>query len=108
MIKPFYRICGAGLCCLALLNGAAADPPQLTLFQAHEAALHNHPLISVADLKAMAARQVTREARSGFFPNLSGNVVSVGTANRNTRLSALGALNNPSIFDRNAEGLLIS
>jgi outer membrane protein len=32
----------------------------------------------------------------------------VGTANENTRLSAIGALNNPGIFDRNAEGLMLS
>ena len=84
------------------------DSPQLTLQEAHEAALRNHPLISVADLKALAARQVTRQFQSGFFPTLSANVVAVGTANDNTRLAAIGALNNPSIFDRNAEGLILS
>src|SRR5664279_3807890 len=86
----------------------AEDSPQLTLQEAHETALRSHPQISVADLKALAARQVTREFRSGFFPTLSANVVAVGTANDNTRLSAIGALNNPSIFDRNAEGLILS
>jgi outer membrane protein len=59
-------------------------------------------------LKALAARQVTRQFRSAFFPTLSANVVAVGTANENTRLSAIGALNNPGIFDRNAEGLMLS
>ena len=34
--------------------------------------------------------------------------MSVGTADENTRLAAIGALNNPSIFDRNAEGLVLS
>jgi outer membrane protein len=51
---------------------------------------------------------VTRQFRSAFFPTLSANVVAVGTANENTRLSAIGALNNPGIFDRNAEGLMLS
>ena len=59
-------------------------------------------------MKALAARQVTRQFRSAFFPTLSANVVAVGTANENTRLSAIGALNNPGIFDRNAEGLMLS
>ena len=86
----------------------AADLPELTLQQAHETALRNHPRIRVADLKALAARQVTREVRSAFFPNLSANVVAVGTADDNTRLAAVGGLNNPSIFDRNAEGLVLS
>ena len=106
------RGCAHFACALLLgLTIAAAnaeDIPQLTLQEAHEAALRSHPEISVADLKALAARQVTRQFRSGFFPTLSANAVAVGTANDNTRLSAIGALNNPSIFDRNAEGLILS
>jgi outer membrane protein len=86
----------------------AEDSPHLTLQEAHEAALHSHPAISVADLKALAARQVTRQFQSAFFPTLSANAVAVGTANDNTRLSAIGALNNPTIYDRNAEGLILS
>jgi len=84
------------------------EPPPLTLPQAHEMALQNHPRIKVADLRALAAQQVTRQARSGFFPNLSASVVAVGTAGANTRLAAIGGLNNPSIFDRNAEGLVLT
>jgi outer membrane protein len=91
-----------------LLRSGAADLPTLTLQQAHENALHNHPLIRVGDLKTLIARQVVRETRAGFYPNISANVVAVGTAENNTRLSAIAALNNPAIFDRNAEGLMIS
>ena len=82
--------------------------PSLTLKQAHEAALKNHPLISVAQLKALASLETYKEARSGFFPNVAANAVAVGTARNNTRLEAIGALNNPAIFDRQADGLLIS
>ncbi|MCX6928303.1 MAG: TolC family protein [Verrucomicrobia bacterium] len=88
------------------VNGEDLSP--LTLQEAHVMALRDHPQISVADLKALAARQVTRQFRSGFFPTLAANVMSVGTANENTRLGAIGGLNNPSIFDRNAEGLVLS
>jgi outer membrane protein len=93
-------------CTFAIAN--AEDSPRLTLQEAHEAALRGHPQISVADLKALAARQVTRQFRSAFFPTLSANVMAVGTANENTRLAAIGGLSNPSIFDRNAEGLVLS
>jgi outer membrane protein len=86
----------------------AENAPQLTLQQAHEAALRNHPRIKVSDLLALAARQATREARSGFFPSVSANIVAVGTAGNNTRLAASGGLNNSSIFERNAEGLTVS
>jgi outer membrane protein len=71
-------------------------------------ALRYHPQISVADLRALAAQQVTRQVRAGLFPNLSANVMSVGTTEDNTRLGAIGGLNNPAIFDRNAEGVVLS
>jgi outer membrane protein len=97
-----------GLVFLAPLLCSAAAPPLLTLQEAHETALRNHPLISVADLRTLAARQVTRQAQSGFFPNLSANAVAVGAADENTRLAAIGALNNPAIFNRQAEGIVLS
>jgi outer membrane protein len=83
----------------------SAEPPPLTLHQARNAALQHHPRITIAELRALASRQGVREARAGFFPLLTGNIVAVGTAGDNTRLAALGGLNNPSIFERNAEGL---
>jgi outer membrane protein len=93
---------------ISFCTASAEEWPQLTLQKAHETALRNHPRITVADLRALAAHQVTSEARAGFFPNLSANVVAVGTANNNTRLAAIGGLNNPSIFDRNAEGVILT
>lgn len=84
------------------------EPPTLTLAEAHATALRNHPKISVAELNALASHQVERQVRSGFFPHVSANAVAVGSAEENTRLAAIGALNNPSIFDRNSEGLTVS
>jgi outer membrane protein len=108
-----FRFHFPGFCLLTLLvasslcQGSDTAVP-LTLAAAHSAALRNHPRVTAADLRALAARQVVRQAASTFFPTISGNVVAVGTAGDNTRLAAIGALNNPSIFDRNAEGLTIS
>src|SRR5581483_8136008 len=90
----------------ACLAGPAPAP--LTLQQAHELAIRNHPMIRVGELKALAARQVVTQVRSGLLPNISANAVAVGTAQDNTRLAAIGAVNNPTIFDRNAEGVMIS
>jgi outer membrane protein len=84
------------------------DLPPLTLKDAHETAMRNHPLISVAELKSLASLEVVRQARAGFFPNVSINAVAVGTAKDNTRLEAVAALNNPAIFNRQADGLMIS
>ncbi len=93
---------------LGLGTALSGELPVLTLPEAHETALRNHPRISVADLRTLAARQVTRQAQAGFYPNLWVNSMSVGTAGDNTRLAAIGALNNPAIFQRNAEGLVLS
>jgi outer membrane protein len=108
MTKASQHIAWAVVLGFTFAIANAEDAQQLNLQQAHEAALRSHPQISVADLKALAARQVTRQFRSAFFPTLSGNVMAVGTAHENTRLAAIGGLNNPSIFDRNAEGLVLS
>jgi hypothetical protein len=75
--------------------------------EAQERALRNHPRISVANLRALGTKEVTREARSSFFPTLTANVTAASGADDNTRLAA-GALNNPSVFPRNAEGLILS
>src|ERR1035437_8362261 len=108
MTKASQHIAWAVVLGFTFAIANAEDAQQLNLQQAHEAALRSHPQISVADLKALAARQVTRQFRSAFFPTLSSNVMAVGTAHENTGLAAIGGLNNPSIFDRNAEGLVLS
>jgi len=102
--------CLFAVSCLVMVSSlrAAEEFPELTLRLAHEIALRNHPRITMADLRALAARQSVREARAAYFPTVSAAVVAVGTAKDNTRLAALGSLNNPSVFERNAEGVTIS
>ena len=107
-MRAFRTITWAVLLTSTLVTVSGADAPPLRLQEAREAALRNHPQIRVGDLKALAARQVTRQFRAAYFPTLAANVMSVGTADENTRLGAIGGLNNPSIFDRNAEGLVLS
>ncbi len=87
--------------------GFAAELPTLTLKQAQEIALQKHPRITAAELRALAAQQVTIQVRSVFFPNFTANLTAVGAANDNTRIAA-GGLNNPAIFERFASGLTVS
>jgi outer membrane protein len=105
LLKTVVRVAFVGL---AVSMAAADEQKPLTLQEAHELAIQNNPRIVVADLKALIAREVTRETMSAYYPTISANAVAVGTAESNTRLEAIGALNNPSIFDRNAEGLMVS
>lgn len=90
---------------------ARADEPAasraLSLADAQQIALENHPQIAAADYRALAAREVYVEARSGLLPqvNLYGSAVDAASAN--TRIMA-GGLNNPSVFSRTAGGLTVN
>ena len=79
----------------------------LSLEQARHWALAHHPEILAADLQAGAAQQGVREARSYFFPQVAANVVAAA-AGETTRIAAPGGLNNPSVFQRESNGLLLS
>src|SRR5208282_4903899 len=87
---------------------AADAPRQLTLQQAEQIALAQHPRISVASLTALAAKQAAREVQSAFLPNIYGSATAVDTADPNNTRIAAGALNNPLIYEREAEGVTIS
>jgi outer membrane protein len=86
---------------------AQTAPKRLTLREAEDLALQKHPRITVAELRALASQQASKEVRAGFFPTVTINVTAAG-ADRDTTRIAAGAINNPSVFDRNAEGVSIS
>jgi len=86
---------------------AAQDPPAapLTLQQAEQMALQNHPLIQAAQYGADAARQAVRETRAPYFPTAFGSVTGAD-AESGSRIAA-GGLNNPIIFNRFSTGVTI-
>jgi len=90
---------------LAISRAEEAQP--LTLKEAREITLRNHPKISEAELEALASKQVVTQVRAGFLPNVMFNATAVDAFESNTRLAA-GGLNNPSVYDRNAEGLTVT
>lgn len=79
----------------------------LSLREAEETAVKNHPRIGAAQLQALAARERTRQVQSAYFPVITGFATAVGTGDPNTRIAA-GALSNPGIFDRQADGVSFS
>jgi len=85
----------------------ADEAATLTLAQAREQALKLHPSITVAELRALVAREVTTETRAGYFPLISVNGTAVGTGESVTRLAA-GSLSNSQIFDHVGAGAVIS
>ncbi|HEX4264780.1 MAG TPA: TolC family protein [Verrucomicrobiae bacterium] len=93
----------AGVTAVAATN----DFPTLTLVEARQMALKNHPRIAAANYRVLAAQEVTRESRAGFFPQVNLYGSAVGADSVDTRIEA-GGLNNPSVFDRAAGGVGVS
>src|SRR5580700_6784674 len=78
----------------------------LTLPEAEKIAIQNHPQIQAATHLASAAAAQVTEVRSAYYPQAYGSVTGV-EAEHNSRVAA-GGLNNPIIYDRFAEGLVVS
>jgi outer membrane protein len=101
--------------CLALLlfilsplRGADVPTNAMTLAQARELALKQHPKISVANLTALAAQEATKEVRSALRPSVFAVATAAGNTDpSNTRILA-GELGNAHVFDREAQGITIT
>ena len=83
-------------------NAWAHNPSAVSLADAQQIALRNHPRIASAALAAEAGGFATKQVRSAYYPTLSGNITGVGSEHNST-LSA-GALTTSSIFSRAATG----
>ncbi len=86
-------------------SGQGAPQP-LNLQQAETIAVQNHPRIQSSQALASAARQQVREVRANYYPNVYGSLTGV-EAESGSRLTA-GALNNPVIYDRYANGITVN
>lgn len=85
--------------------GPAATRVRLTLKEAESLVIKNNPQITAARLQALAAQQVTRETRSGYWPTATANLTAVDSET-NSRIAA-GGLNNPIIFERASGGATV-
>lgn len=86
--------------------GVTQSPRKLTLSEAEQMALHNHPRIGSASLAADAARSVIGEARAPLYPVLSGVFTSAGVEHNATL--AAGAVQTSSLYSRVAAGITLS
>jgi outer membrane protein len=82
----------------------AQAPAAISLTQAQEIAVRNHPRIASAALTAQAGESAVREVDAAKYPTLSGNVTGVGTEH-GAVLSA-GAVTTSSIYSRAASGVV--
>ena len=93
----------AALVIVAAAPAAAQNAQPLSLKEAEARALQNHPQVIAAQYAAQAGGEITREARSAFFPSVSASVTGA-EAQAGSRIAA-GGLNNPIILDRLAGGV---
>jgi outer membrane protein len=83
------------------------NAPILSLTDAQSLALRNHPRVAEANYRALAAQEVVKETRSGYYPTANLYATAVGADSGDTRILA-GGLNNPSVLDRAAGGVAVS
>jgi outer membrane protein len=94
-------------------NPASAQPQtqnqngqRLTLMDAENIAIQNHPQIQAAAQLASAATAQVKEVQSAYFPQANGAATGA-KAQSNSRIAA-GFLNSPSVYDKFAEGLSVT
>ena len=100
------RVGVALLVLCAPVSAAAQTAEHLSLADAEQRAVQNHPQVRAADYSARAAGEAVREVRSAYFPSVSASLTGT-EAETNSRIAA-GGLNNPIILDRFAYGLSVS
>ena len=103
---PFFAVSLITLFALTSNSVSAQTVQTLTLQEAEKIAIHNHPQIQVAGDMASAAQAQVRQARSAYYPTAFGSLTAVDAEN-NSRIAA-GALNNPIIYERYANGLTVN
>ncbi len=84
---------------------AYAQPlPTLTLRQAEDLALQNHPQVQAAQHEAAYAGQQITITRSAYYPQIAGDLTG-SQGNNNARIGA-GALASSRLFDRFGQGVV--
>ena len=94
---------GLGACIPAPASAQTVQP--LSLREAEQIAIQNHPQIQAAVNLAAAAQAQVTQARSAYYPLAYGSLTGVKAEN-NSRIAA-GALNSPTIFDKYSNGLMV-
>jgi outer membrane protein len=88
----------------AMSSALWAQTPAVSLAQAQEIALRNHPRIASAALEAQASAFAEKEVHSADYPTVSGSATGIGSQ-ENAVLSS-GAVTTSSIYNRAASGVV--
>ena len=85
---------------------AQPAPPKLTLKDAEEMAIKNHPRVLAAQSEVGYANEQVVETRSAYYPALAADVTG-SAANRGARVGA-GYLSDSRLFNRFGQGITLS
>jgi outer membrane protein len=91
------------VCAFFSIPAVAQSVQKLSLHEAEQITIQNHPQVQAATNLAAAAKAQVTEQRSAYYPTAVGSLTAVG-ADENSRIAA-GFLNNPIIYDRYANGV---
>ena len=106
-MRPAWRLFFSSLAAALISSPGYAQTVQtLSLQQAEQIAIQNHPQIQAATALASAAEAQVREFRAGYYPNANGSLTGAEAVDNN-RIGA-GVLNAPQIFDKYANGFSIN
>ena len=104
MIKPSV-VDVLTLLFVASVAASAQDLEHLSLRDAEQRAVQNHPQIRAIQFTALAANESVHQVRSAYFPTVYGSLTGA-RAESGSRIAA-GGLNNPIILDRFAAGFSV-
>ncbi len=90
------------------MHGQTPQSTTLTLKDAEAMALRNHPLVQAATLTAQAEEQVSREAKSAYYPTASANLTAAGGLPNDNSYVAAGVLSTSRVLNRQADGLQVN
>jgi len=85
---------------------SAQQAQKLSLKEAEQIAIQNHPQLQAASNLADVAKAQVTQQRSAYYPSANGSLTAVDAEN-NSRVAA-GALNNPIIYERYSNGISVS
>ena len=105
-MSPRYLLVNLAAFALMAVPCAAQTTQSLSLADAEKIAIQNHPQIQAAGYLANAAQAQVTQARSAYYPQAVGSLTGA-EAEHDSRISA-GALNNPIIYDRYANGITVN
>ena len=93
------------LASLAAAPCSAQNAQPMTLKEAEQIAIQNHPQIQAATQLAAASSAQVKEVRSVYYPQAFGSATGV-ESEHDSRIAA-GGLNNPIVYDRYANGVTL-